>query len=105
VFGLLAPPVAWLGRQVRLEWPLKGRHVAVHLSACGAFMLAYLLLRAPVALWQLRVAGRAVEFFDVFEPLMVNTLPHSMLVYWAVVATQHVVAYQARARDRERRAA
>jgi sensor histidine kinase YesM len=67
-------------------------------------MLAYLLLRTPVALWQLRVAGRVVEFYDVFEPLLVNTVPHSLLVYWAVVATQHVVAYQVRARDREHRA-
>jgi signal transduction histidine kinase len=105
VFGLLAPPVAWLGRRVRLEWPLRARHVAVHVFACGAFMLAYLLIRATVAVVQFRAAGGTVTFLDVFEPLLVKTLPHSMLVYWAVVAVQHVVAYQRRAHERERRAA
>ncbi|MBX3747849.1 MAG: histidine kinase [Verrucomicrobiae bacterium] len=104
VFALLAPPVAWLGRQVRLEWPLRWRPVAVHLSACGAFMLAYLLVRAWVALWQVRLDGRAETFFEVFETVLVKTLPHSLLVYWAVVGSQHVVAYQLRARERAQRA-
>jgi two-component system LytT family sensor kinase len=105
VFGLLAPPVAWLGRHVRLEWPLKAKHIAVHLLACGAFMLAYLLIRAVVAVVQLRWAGGTVAFVDVFEPLLVKTLPYSLVVYWAVVSVQHVVAYQRRAHERERRAA
>ncbi len=106
VFALLAPPVAWLGRYVRLEWPLKSRHVVIHISSCAAFMLAYLLLRAAVALWQPRFGGPAVvTFFDVFEPLLVKTLPHSLLVYWAIVSVQHVAAFQERARERERRAA
>lgn len=104
VFALLAPPAAWLGRQVRLEWPLKTRHLLIHLFACGSFMLAYLLVRAWVAVWQVRWDGRDIGFLDVFEPLAVKTLPHSLLVYWALVAVQHVVAYQARARERERRA-
>lgn len=104
VFGLLAPPVAWLGRLVRIEWPLRPMAVLVHLSACAAFMLAYLLLRALVALWQVRVTGRPTSFFEVFEVVLVKTLPFSLLVYWAVVAIQHVVAYQERARERERRA-
>jgi len=105
VFGLLAPPVAWLGRHVRLEWPLRARHIAVHLLACGAFMLAYLLIRAVLAVFQLRWAGKAVGFADVFEPLLVKTLPYSLVVYWAVVSVQHVVAFQKRAHERERRAA
>ncbi len=105
VFGLLAPPVAWLGRRIQLEWPLRPVPVIVHLSACGAFMLAYLLLRAQVAMWQEPAVGRLAGFFDVFEILLVKTLPHSLLVYWAIVATQHVVAYQERARDRGLRAA
>lgn len=106
VFALLAPPVAWLGRRVRLDWPLKARPVLVHLTACIAFMLAYLLLRAVVALWQVRWDGdRGMSFFEVFELILAKTLPYSLLVYWAVVATQHVVAYQARAHERERRAA
>ncbi|MGE3311418.1 MAG: sensor histidine kinase [Limisphaerales bacterium] len=105
VFGLLAPPVAWLGRQVRLEWPLRARHLLIHLLACGAFMMAYLLIRAGVAVVQLRWAGGSVAFADVFEPLLVKTLPHSLLVYWAVVVVQHVVAFQRRAQERERRAA
>ncbi|MBL9134483.1 MAG: histidine kinase [Verrucomicrobiales bacterium] len=105
VFALLAPPVAWLGRKVRLDWPLRARPMLVHVSACGAFMLAYLLLRALVALWQERVDARPVHYFDVFEVALVKTLPQSLLVYWAVVAVQHVVAYQERARERERRAA
>ncbi len=105
VFALLAPPVAWLGRHVRLEWPVRTRHVIIHVSSCAAFMMAYLLLRAAVALWQVRVSGAPVGFFDVFEPLLVKTLPHSLLVYWAIVSVQHVAAYQERARERERRAA
>ncbi len=105
VFALLAPPVAWLGRYVRLEWPVRPRHVAIHVSACAAFMLAYLLLRAVVALWQLRLGGLRVEFFAVFEALLIKTLPHSLLVYWAVVSVQHIAAFQERARERERRAA
>lgn len=105
VFGLLAPPVAWLGRHVRLEWPLRAKHVAVHVFACGAFMLGYLLIRATVAVIQFRSAGGIVVFADAFEPLLIKTLPHSLLVYWAVVAVQHVVAYQRRAHERERRAA
>ena len=104
VFGLLAPPVAWLGRKVRLEWPLRPRNILVHLSACAAFMLAYLLLRTVVALWQARGSAAEATFFDLFEPLLVKTLPFSLLVYWAVVAIQHVVAYQVRAREREHRA-
>jgi signal transduction histidine kinase len=105
VFAILAPPVAWLGRRVRLEWPLRARHVLVHLSACGAFMLAYLLIRAWVQIWLQRLGHRPEAFLTVFEWALVKTLPHSLLIYWAVVATQHVVAYQQRARDRERRAA
>ncbi|MBL9129385.1 MAG: histidine kinase [Verrucomicrobiales bacterium] len=105
VFGLLAPPVAWLGRHVRLEWPLRAKHVAIHVFACGAFMLGYLLIRATVAVVQFRSAGGTVTFGDVFEPLLIKTLPHSLLVYWAVVSVQHVVAYQRRAHERERRAA
>jgi len=105
VFALLAPPVAWLGRQVRLEWPLRSRHVIIHLCACASFMLAYLLLRTVVGLWQLRLAGRAEGFFAVFEVAAVKTLPQSLLVYWAVVAVRHVSAFQERARERERRAA
>ena len=105
VFGLLAPPVAWLGWHVRLEWPLKPRHLAVHLVACGAFVLAYLLIRAAVAVVQYRWAGGDATFLEVFEPLLIKTLPHSLLVYWAVVAVQHVVAFQQRAHERERRAA
>jgi sensor histidine kinase YesM len=68
-------------------------------------MLAYLLLRALVATWQSKLGGRPVAFFDVFEPLLVKTLPHSLLVYWAIVSLQHVAAFQERARERERRAA
>lgn len=105
VFALLAPPVAWLGRHVRLEWPLRPKHLFIHLSACAAFMLAYLVLRAVVGMWQTRTGVRADGFFEAFESLLVKTLPHSMLVYWAVVAVQHVVAYQERAHERERRAA
>lgn len=105
VFGLLAPPVAWLGRHVRLEWPLRAKHIAVHVLACGAFMLAYLLIRAVVAVVQFRWGGGTVSFADVFEPLLVKTLPYSLVVYWAVVAVQHVVAFQRRAHERERRAA
>lgn len=105
VFALLAPPVAWLGRKVRLEWPLRARNVVVHLSACAAFMLAYLLLRTLVALWQARDVRPEATFFDLFEPMMVKTLPFSLLVYWVVVSIQHVVAYQVRAQERERRAA
>lgn len=105
VFGLLAPPVAWLGRHVRLEWPLKARHLLVHLFACAAFVLAYLLIRAAVAVIQFRWAGGTAGFLDVFEPLLVKTLPHVFLVYWAVVAVQHVVAFQQRAHEREKRAA
>lgn len=105
VFALLAPPVAWLGRHVRLEWPLRARHLLVHVSACAAFVLAYLVLRAVVAMWQTRTGVRADGFFQAFETLLVKTLPHSLLVYWAVVAVQHVVAYQERAHERERRAA
>lgn len=97
----------WLGwLYVWLEWPLKTRHVVIHICSCAAFMLAYLLLRAAVALWQPRFGGPAVvNFFDVFEPLLVKTLPHSLLVYWAIVSVQHVAAFQERARERERRAA
>jgi two-component system LytT family sensor kinase len=105
VFALLAPPVAWLGRQVRLEWPLHTRHVVIHLCACASFVLAYLLLRTVVGLWQIRLAGRPERFFEIFEIAAVKTLPQSLLVYWAVVAVQHVVAFRERARDRERRAA
>ena len=105
VFALLAPPVAWLGRQVRLEWPLRTRHVLIHVAACGSFVLAYLLLRTTVGLWQARLGGQRALFFELFEIAAVKTVPQSLLVYWAVVAVQHVVAFQARAHERERRAA
>lgn len=104
VFALLAPPVAWLGRYVRLEWPLRTRHVVIHVSACAAFMIAYLLIRATVGLWQVRASGGTAGFFGLFEILLVKTVPHSLLVYWAIVSVQHVAAYQERARERERRA-
>ncbi len=104
VFGILAPPVAWVGRNVRLEWPLRPRCILVHLTACAAFVLAYLVLRPLVALWMERIAGREVPFLFLFQTALVTTLPQSLLVYWAVVATQQIVAYQERVRDRERRA-
>jgi two-component system LytT family sensor kinase len=104
VFAFLAPPAAWLGRRVRIEWPLRAKPVITHVSACAAFMMAYLVCRTLVALWQARWGGGWVSYYEMFERALVHTLPHSLLVYCALVATQHVVAYQERARERERRA-
>jgi signal transduction histidine kinase len=105
VFALLAVPVFRLAALVPVEPPRRLRALGVHAVACGAFALAYLLLRALVAQAQAALAGEPAGFFAAFEPLLLKTVPYSLLVYGAIVGVQHAATYHRRAQERELRAA
>jgi two-component system, LytTR family, sensor kinase len=72
----------------------------VHFMASAVFTLAYVALRAAVALWQ---SGDNAAFAQAFGSLLVKSWHFELIVYWVIVAVSHAFGYYAQLRERELR--
>ncbi|HVT39371.1 MAG TPA: histidine kinase [Gemmatimonadaceae bacterium] len=104
LYAALAPTVFWLAQKFPLQPPHLLRKIAGHFAAallscvlwagCGAIAMEYLdIARAPAS------------FGALWMSWTLTTLPWGVVLYFAVVGTQHAVAYFSEARDREAQSA
>jgi two-component system LytT family sensor kinase len=100
VFAVLSVPVIRLARRFHFEAGSWGPSLAVHLPACLAFSLLYMVLRAWVGGWQSQAS-----FAEAFRPLLVKTWHFNLLIYWVIVAVGQAFDYYRKYRERELRTA
>jgi two-component system, LytTR family, sensor kinase len=100
VFALLSIPAVLLARRFTIERPHRAQAVLAHFLAGVVFTLAYVALRAAVALWQ---GGDNAAFARAFTSLLVKSWHFELIVYWVIVAVSHAFGYYAQLRERELR--
>ncbi len=101
VFALLSVPSVLLARRFVIERTHAARSLLVHFCAAAAFSLAYVALRAGLAVWQ----NGDLAFPTAFRALLVKSWHFNLLVYWVIVAVNHAFDYYDRLRERELRTA
>lgn len=102
VFALLSLPAIALAKHFPIERPRRAGAVLLHFAASIAFTLAYVALRAAVALWQSNEQG---AFIAAFTSLLVKSWHFELIVYWVIIAVSHAFSYYGQLRERELRTA
>jgi two-component system LytT family sensor kinase len=104
VFALLAVPTVWLVRRFPIGWEKWGRSLALHVLGCVLFSAGFVVIRAAVAQWQGWASGRAVDYAEMAQLLLIKTWHFNLLIYWAIVVLLHAITFYRESQDRARRA-
>ena len=99
-FALLSIPSVWLANRFPIERPRRATALVLHLLASVAFSLAYIVLRAALAI---ALTSDNVAFEPAFRALLVKSWHFNLLVYWVIVAVTHTFGYYRELRARELR--
>ncbi len=105
VFALLSLPALAAARRLPLEHPRLWRNLVAHLAAGAVFSLAYMLLRAAVAVAQGWMTGETITFAEAFRPLLFKTFHFNLLVYFVIVGLSNGLGYYRKLQEREIRTA
>src|SRR5436190_300027 len=101
VFAVLSLPAIWLARRVPIERPHRARAASLHALASIAFSLAYITIRAAIAVAQSSNDSFALSF----KFLLFKTWNLNLVVYWFIVSVSLALDYGRKLRERELRGA
>ena len=102
VWALVSLFVVRLARRFHLEGTALKRNLGLHLFFSALVSLAYMVLRATLAVVQSRLGGVSASFNEAFMPLLFKTFHFNVLIYWVIVAVSHALDYYEQYRARER---
>jgi two-component system LytT family sensor kinase len=100
VYGILSLPVVWLARRFPPERGSRWVTAGVHLGAAILFSMAYVLVRTSVGEVDGWIAGEPASFAEIFHPLLVRTIPFSLLVYGVILSVSHALDYYRKYHER-----
>jgi two-component system, LytTR family, sensor kinase len=101
VFAVLSLPAIWLARRAPIERPHRARAASLHAMASVAFSLAYITIRAAIAVAQSSNDSFALSF----KFLLFKTWNLNLVVYWFIISVSLALDYGRKLRERELRAA
>lgn len=104
VVGILSWPVMWMSRRFELGHGGWRVSLPAHLVGALVFSMAFVGLRAGVAMWQGWAGGRLLEWGALLRPLLIKTWFYNLWIYGVLVTVAQVIRLNREGRVREVRA-
>jgi two-component system, LytTR family, sensor kinase len=100
VWAVLSVPIVWLARRLPTEAGQHVRTALLHLGAALVCSFLYVVLRSLVGVGHGWWVDEAVDFGEVFRPLLLKTFPFNLLIYGVILSVAHAIDYYRKYHDR-----